>query len=137
MPETDNVKLPRMTEAEWTTQVIAFAQLNGWRTVHFRPARTSRGWRTAVQGDGKGWPDLVMLRGSRLVAAELKSESGMATDDQLAWLDAMALVGAECYIWRPADWPSVVQVLRGDQLCLTDDVGKAQLVTSGKPKGGA
>ena len=46
----------------------------GGRVAHFRPPRTVHGWRTAVAADGAGFPDLVMVRGSRLLAAELKSE---------------------------------------------------------------
>jgi hypothetical protein len=30
--------------------VIELAKLRGWRTAHFRPARTAHGWRTAVLG---------------------------------------------------------------------------------------
>lgn len=112
-----------MTEAEWTAQVIALARLTGWRVVHFRPARTARGWRTPVQGDGKGWPDLVLLRGQRLIAAELKTDTGRATAEQLAWLDAFALVGAETYLWRPCDWEAVQQVLSNAQTHIIDVAG--------------
>jgi len=112
-----------MTEDEWTAQLIALARLTGWRVVHFRPARTARGWRTPVQGDGKGWPDLVLLRGQRLIAAELKTDTGRATAEQLAWLDAFALVGAETYLWRPCDWEAVQQVLSNAQTHIIDVAG--------------
>jgi hypothetical protein len=49
------------TEAEYTATIIDAARILGWRTAHFRPARTVHGWRTAVQGDAKGWPDLVLV----------------------------------------------------------------------------
>jgi hypothetical protein len=57
------IKLPTITEAEFLAQVLQLAKLCGWLTAHFRPAKTAHGWRTAVQGDGAGWPDLVLLRG--------------------------------------------------------------------------
>jgi len=47
---------PRVTEAEFLAQVLAYARLHGWRAVHFRAARVGTGWRTAVQGDGAGFP---------------------------------------------------------------------------------
>jgi hypothetical protein len=68
-------------------------------------------WQTAVQGDGAGFPDLILLRGERIIAAELKVGKGRATNEQLAWLDAF---GAACdaYLWRWEDWDSIVETLR-------------------------
>ena len=40
-----------MTEEQLLTAVMDLAKFAGWRVTHFRPARTGRGWRTAVQGD--------------------------------------------------------------------------------------
>src|SRR5665213_1836630 len=65
-----------MTEAQWQRRVLDLAQLCGWRVAHFRPARTATGWRTAVEADGVGYPDLTMVRDGRLLFAELKSEAG-------------------------------------------------------------
>lgn len=104
-------QLPPITEAAFIRQVIAFARLHGWLTAHFRPARTARGWRTAVQGDGKGFVDLVMVRGHRVVFAELKAAGGRFTPEQLAWLAALEAAGAEVYQWRPASWPEIERVL--------------------------
>ena len=61
-----------MTESELLSVVLETAALFGWRTAHFRPAMTTHGWRTAVSGDGKGFPDLVLVRGHRLLAIELE-----------------------------------------------------------------
>ena len=52
--------------------VLALAKVYGFRTVHWRAAKTAHGWRTPVQGDGKGWPDLLLVKGRRIIAAELK-----------------------------------------------------------------
>ena len=85
----------------------------GWQWVHFRPARTQHGWRTPVSGPlGKGWPDLVLVRGPRIIAAELKSTKGKVTTEQTEVLGALNLAGVETYIWRPADWDHIVQILR-------------------------
>jgi VRR-NUC domain len=102
------VVLP-VTEAELQQAVIACARLFGWRVAHFRPARTSKGWRTPVQADGKGFPDLVMVRKGVLLFAELKGENGRRSPEQQAWIDALGevavhnhrIVGFE---WRPVDW---------------------------------
>lgn len=102
-----------LSEADFMAQVIELAHLYRWRVAHFRAAMTSRGWRTPVQADGAGFPDLLLLRGSRIVAAELKRERGSRpTDDQLAWLAAFAEAGVESFLWRPADFDQIVEVLR-------------------------
>ncbi len=101
-----------MTEAEWQRRVIDLAQFLGWRVAHFRPARTATGWRTAVEADGVGYPDLTAVRGGRLLFAELKSESGRVTTTQKEWLSELSSVpGLEVYLWRPSDWPVVQRVL--------------------------
>ena len=71
-------------------QVIQVAELYGWRWAHFRPARTSKGWRTPASGPlGAGWPDLVLTRerDGRMVLVELKVDDGRVSDDQSAVLD--------------------------------------------------
>jgi len=95
------------TEAQFQHAVIELAQTLGWRVAHFRPARTSHGWRTPVQGD-PGFPDLVMVRAGKIVFAELKSERGKLSADQQAWIDATG-----GYLWRPSDWRQIVAVLHG------------------------
>ena len=52
-----------MTEAELQDGTAAAAQYAGWKVMHVRPARTADGgWRTPVQYDGRGWPDLFMAQ---------------------------------------------------------------------------
>lgn len=102
------------TEAAFTREVIAFARQHGWRVAHFRPARTQAGrWVTAVQGDGKGFLDIVAVRGERIVVAELKVGKNRLTPEQLAWLNVWSATPAEVYVWRPAQWPEIHRVLGG------------------------
>lgn len=102
-----------MTESALLLGVLDIARLLGWRSLHLRPARTAHGWRTAVAGDGVGWPDLFMVRGHRIVAAELKAGRGRTTPEQDAWLAALALAGVETFLWRPADYPErIAELLR-------------------------
>ena len=84
----------------------------GWKRAHFRPARTAHGWRTPVAADGAGFPDLILVRGDRLLAAELKTESGTLTPAQSEWLEALAAAGMETFVWRPDDWDAIAKVLR-------------------------
>ena len=63
------------------------------------------------QGDN-GWPDIVAVRGSRIVVAELKAAKGRVEIAQQAWLDAWTAAGAEVYVWRPADLDAIRERLR-------------------------
>jgi VRR-NUC domain len=102
---------PAELERDFQTAVVDAARLGGWRVAHFRAARTRHGWRTPVAADGAGFPDLVLVRGAQLVAAELKSARGKVTREQAEWLDALDGAGVAVYVWRPADWDEVVEVL--------------------------
>ncbi len=100
-----------MTEADFQTAVIDLAQLLGWRVAHFRPARTNAGWRTPVSADGKGFPDLVLVR-DRVLFVELKSETGRLSPDQRAWVAALDDAGAQAFVWRPFHWPEIERTLK-------------------------
>lgn len=105
--------LPMMSESDLLTGVLDIARLTGWRTIHVRPGRTAHGWRTAVSGDGTGWPDIVALRGDRIIVAELKADRGRLTDEQRDWLAAWTATGADVHVWRPVDYPdTIASVLR-------------------------
>jgi hypothetical protein len=54
-----------------------------------------------------------VVKGERLVAAELKTEQGRLGPGQREWLAALAAVGAEVAVWTPADWPQIEATLRG------------------------
>lgn len=94
-----------MSEKELTRLVIQLARLLKWRSAHFRPAMLRSGkWVTPVQGDGKGFPDLVLVRPPRLLFVELKVGKNRMTPEQVAWMTDLAeLPGVECYVWRPDD----------------------------------
>jgi len=102
-----------ISEKAFSQQVVDLAQVLGWRIAHFRPARTAKGWRTPVSADGAGFPDLVMVRGDRLIFAELKSEKGRLMLAQQEWLDLLAGTGkAEVFLWRPSDFEEIVEILQ-------------------------
>lgn len=103
-----------MNESDLLAAVLSVCKLYGWRTLHIRPARTEKGWRSALQGDGVGWPDLLMVR-VRILAVELKSDTGQVTDAQDNWLNVLTRAGVETHVWRPADWHSglILRTLSG------------------------
>jgi hypothetical protein len=103
-----------MSESEFQSQVIELAQLFRWRVAHFRPGLTQSGrWCTAVQADGAGFPDLVLVRDGVLLFAELKSEKGRLSESQIEWIGELGNVQAiRVYLWRPSDWKAIEEVLR-------------------------
>lgn len=112
-PSTYRRTTRTIPETAFQQQVLALAKLRGWLTAHFRPGMDRRGnWSTAVAGDGSGFPDTILIRGTRLVIAELKSESGRVAPEQRAWLDAWRQTGAEVFVWRPSDFPAIEEALR-------------------------
>lgn len=103
----------KISEAEFTAQVLSLAKIFRWRSAHFRPAQTARGWRTPVQGDGKGWLDLTLIRPPRIVVAELKVGRGKLTPEQMEWIEArQGCPGVDVFIWYPADFKEIAAVLR-------------------------
>lgn len=105
-----------MTEAEFQTAVIELAQLCGWTVAHFRSVRTTRSdgstfYATPVAADGKGFPDLVLVR-DRVVFAELKGPRGVVETDQAEWHEVLAGAGADVRVWYPKDWDEIEATLR-------------------------
>jgi hypothetical protein len=107
------LRLPHLTEAQFLGQVLQLCTLMGWKTLHIRPGRTASGWRTCLQGSGVGFPDILALKGPRLLVAELKTGQAKPTVEQAGWLGAFADVGAEVHCWHPDDWDQIERVLRG------------------------
>jgi hypothetical protein len=76
--------------------------VGGWRWTHFRPAQNRAGtWSTALSGHA-GWPDYFAVRGAEAVAIEAKGRYEKPTDEQEAWLAALAAGGATIFVADPA-----------------------------------
>lgn len=93
-----------MTEDRLKANVIDACQKLGFRVAHFRPALTSKGYRTAVEGDGAGFPDLVISGHGLVMFVELKSDKGKLSVEQIDWRNSLLANGAEWDLWRPSDW---------------------------------
>lgn len=93
-----------MSEDHLLVAVLDMAKQMGVLTAHFRPAQAKSGrWLTPVQGDGKGFPDVVLAGEGGLLFRELKSAKGILSPEQKVWLDVLAAAGADAGVWRPAD----------------------------------
>ena len=104
-------------EADFQQAVIGYARQRGWKVAWFRPVRVQRKdgsvyHETPVGADGKGWPDLVLVRAGEIIFAELKVGRNTASEEQIAWLDALRETGAAAGVWRPADWDTILEVLK-------------------------
>ena len=64
-----------------------------------------------------GWvsrPDDVERRTKRLIFAELKREKGKVSESQKIVLSELGqLVQCEVYVWRPSDWDSIIEIMKG------------------------
>lgn len=133
-----------LLEGAWQTQVVGAARVYGWTRIYHAPngGAPQKNGRRVVGGqipEGRGFPDLLLIRGPRLVVAELKTEKGRMGPGQPEWLEAFRELGrviddyvalgfdgaggreldvenggppaVEAYVWRPSDWETVQRVL--------------------------
>ena len=98
-------KQNRHPERVLQQEVQRLATEGGWRWHHCAHASGCEG--------GRGWPDLILLRGSELLAVELKSDKGTVAVVQTRWLFAWREAGAECHVWQPSDLPAIKKRLIG------------------------
>jgi len=83
-----------LTEKQFEAQIKDLAKIFGWKYYHT--------WRSIHSP--AGFPDCVMVRGDRVVIAELKSEKGVVSEKQQEWLDALKEVPyLEVFLWRAGD----------------------------------
>lgn len=93
----------RRPEEEFQAEIIKVAELFGWRHHHHRISI----------GSSPGFPDLILVKVPRLIAAECKADDNTTTDDQRVWLLDLERCGAESVVWRPVEatgpevWPIV------------------------------
>jgi hypothetical protein len=89
------------SETAFQAKVVKYATEHGWMSYHT--------WKSA--NSSPGFPDLVMIRGDRIVVAELKVGTNKVTKDQRAWLDAFDGAGIIPHVWRPDDVEFIEEVL--------------------------
>ena len=100
-----------MTEAEFQGRVTTIAEELGWDWLHI--GRVGKHVPNGAKGTlGRGWPDLLLVRGGRLLVAELKEQTAPppSTDQKRV----LSLLGqaVDAYVWRPSDLPLILEVLQ-------------------------
>jgi hypothetical protein len=101
--------------AELTSAIRETAALTGWRLSHLRPARSTRGWRTPLEGDA-GFPDLVLARRGVVLLPEVKGDGDRLRNEQAGWLTALgapAPAVALAGIVTPRELDGVLRFLGG------------------------
>jgi hypothetical protein len=97
-------------EQTFTDNVKRYARRGGWLCYHTLRSK----------GSDPGLPDLILIRGNRLVVAELKVPPNVRyTDWQRCWLTAFEILARlagpflsiEVYRWTPEDYPVIERVL--------------------------
>ncbi len=92
-----------MTGKELQKAIVDLGRTLGWRVAHFPPVNTTNGWRVPVAADGKGWPDLFLLR-ERPLVVEVKGTKDYLKPEQETWLTAFRIAGIQAEVWTPEDW---------------------------------
>jgi hypothetical protein len=96
------------TERQFQDVVRGYAALCGWTHIY----HTLRS-----KGSDPGFPDLVLVRHQVVLFVELKTQKGKVRPEQESWGQALVQVeGAagkhvKYRIWRPSDWPQIVETL--------------------------
>lgn len=93
-----------VAERDWQEQVEQLLTVTGWHFLRLTDSRRQH----AV-----GWPDLLAVKGSRLLAIECKSQRGKLTPQQTEWLDVLERAGVECHVLRPADVDALHRLVLG------------------------
>ncbi len=93
-------------------EVVQLFQYHHWKVAHFHTihmtrANGSKVWMTPAAADGKGFPDLVVVK-NRVVYIELKVRSNKLGEEQEMWRDTLEGADAEWYCFWPKDWQRIV-----------------------------
>jgi len=117
---------PRISEAQFMRQIVEYAELLRWHVFHDRATNqrtTCAGCKARllcancqrparVVRNTAGMLDLILIRRPRVIWAELKSDRGKLTPDQLTVFCELRASGQEAYVWRPKDFPTIERILR-------------------------
>jgi hypothetical protein len=88
-------------ERAFQGRVSALLKQQGYLVYHTYDSR----------GSAPGFPDLVACDGKRTLFIELKSPTGKLTPEQQVWIAMLEHAGQEVYVWRPADWEALTQII--------------------------
>lgn len=100
----------RMTEAQWQQVVTDLAHACGFGCNHHRRS-IGKGHRWTTATSVVGWPDLTIYGHGRLIFAELKTDTGKLTHEQVLVLASLRCTPAEVYVWRPSQLDEIASLL--------------------------
>lgn len=105
----------KMSEAEFQRIILTLFRTYGWTVAHFgntvKYVRRGNSYKVIPDKNAAGFPDIVATRKGRLIFAELKREDGIVSKSQQTWLDALALTGAEVFVWRPSQLEEINRII--------------------------
>ena len=105
--------LRAIREYDYQVAITKYLESDGWAVQYFR--------KSAVEGKdgrwrglgGAGWPDVIAVKGPRMLALEVKSEAGRPTPEQRVWIAALnGVPGIEAMVVKPRDAYAVMVMLR-------------------------
>lgn len=101
-----------VSEKVFTLHILQYAAVMGWKVMHISDSRRSY---------SRGFPDCLFVKPGRIIAAELKTvkvgrskNQGLAAA-QVEWRDLLRHGPVEWYLWTPADWGQIEEVLGNRQ----------------------
>ena len=99
-----------LSEKDLQEQILAEAETYNWLVFHDNDSRRNNA----------GVPDLVLVKGGKIIFAELKRESKRAKlrDDQVVWIEELKRASSKnvmVAVWRPSDRDHIWAVLSGKE----------------------
>jgi hypothetical protein len=90
------------SEKQFMAEVMKLLKEHRWRTYHTHDSRKSNA----------GFPDIVAVRGRRVLWIELKTEEGRVSAAQQNWIDDLVAAGQKAFVLRPSQWEELVRLVR-------------------------
>ena len=99
-----------LSEKDLQEQILAEAETYNWLVFHDNDSRRNNA----------GFPDLVLVKGGKIIFAELKRESKRAklSDEQDVWIAELKRASSKnvmVAVWRPSDRDHIWAVLSGKE----------------------
>jgi len=97
-------RAPRMTEKMFQGRVIQALRVAGY--AHYHTYNSIR--------SVKGFPDLICIhpKRKRLIAIEVKTDTGKLTPEQSEWLTLFSMCGVETWLLRPSQFEEFWESIR-------------------------
>jgi hypothetical protein len=101
LAERKTTLAPDISEAQFQWEIVKLARRHGWAAHHHFDSRKSE----------VGWPDLVLIRGPKIIFRELKVRGNTLSAAQANWIDLLIIAGQDAAVWTERDWPAIENIL--------------------------